>query len=72
MVVCQRVRQVSAEDIDLTPLVPIKSLKRFNKALSFEDRRVFQEQRPDVQHVEEIIFTYGHMAQFAARTQDIP
>ena len=65
-------RLVSTEDIDLTPLVPIRSLKRFNTALSFEDQRVFQEQRPDVQHVESIIFTYGHMAQFDARSQDIP
>ena len=65
-------RMLSTEDIDLTPLVPIKSLKRFNSALSLKDWQFFQEQRPDVQHVDEIIFKYGHMAMFDARSQDIP
>lgn len=63
---------LSTDDIDLTPLVPIKALKRFNTALSFDDRRDFHEQRPDVRHVDEIIFTYGHLATFDSRAQDIP
>ncbi len=65
-------RLVSADEIDLTPLIPIKSLAKFNSALGFDDRRSFHEQRPDVRHVNEIIFTYGHMAKFDSRSQEIP
>jgi hypothetical protein len=61
-----------SDDVELTPLVPMKSLKRINTALEFDAWRGFHEQRPDVRHVDEIIFTYGHMAKFDARQQDIP